>query len=57
MMNNNDNDVPPLPQGINIPIVNEAIGYQELRTAIGQHINEHNLAKDASDASEGKHSD
>jgi hypothetical protein len=56
-MNNNDNDVPPLPQGINIPIVNEAIGYQELQGVIGQQINEHNLAKDASGASEGKHSD
>ena len=55
MMNNNVD--PPVPREINIPVVNEAIGYQELQGVIGQQINEHNLAKDASGASEGKHSD
>jgi hypothetical protein len=54
MMNDNE---PPVPRGINIPVINEAIGYQESHGVIGQQMNEHNLAKDASDASEGKHCD
>ena len=55
---NNDIEPPPVLQrenAVNIPVVNEAIGYEALQGAIGQQ--ENNLAKDASGASEGKHSD
>ena len=59
--NNNNNDIGPPPvlqrgYAVNIPIENDAIGYEESRGAIGQQENV-NVAKDASGASEGKHSD